>query len=92
MSLLNNGGNNNGGNLKKTVGPEFLEELQPEDDDTVYLPEWMFEKLHIPVGGPICLIFDFEQIKAMTSPSTLEYKVASEVTFTITKNEKSKIR
>ena len=47
-----------------------MEELQPEDDDRVYMPEWMFERLNIQPGEPICLIFDFEQIKAMTNPNT----------------------
>lgn len=56
--------------LEEKQRPLLLEELQPEDDDTVYLPEWMFERLHIQAGEPICLIFDFEQIKAMTNPDT----------------------
>jgi hypothetical protein len=66
-----------------------LDELHSEDDDTVYLPEWMFEKLRIAVGDPVCLIFDFEMNKTMIVG---EMQVASEVTMSINKVEKSKMR
>jgi hypothetical protein len=36
------------------------------------MPEWIFERLRIREGEPVCLIFDFEEIKKMTASNSGE--------------------
>lgn len=42
-------------NVEKNLQKDATHE---EDDDTLRLPLWMLEKLHVKPGEPLCLTFD----------------------------------
>jgi len=58
-----------------------VESLQPEDDDTLFLPKWMFKALRVKEGDPLCLTFDFEESKKISDESfeTQHIKIAKAV-------------
>ena len=37
-----------------------------EDDDTVYLPSWMLERLRLAEGEPVCVTLDFDSVPLTT--------------------------
>jgi len=49
--------------ISKTYNKAIMRASDILDDDSIYLPAWMFEKLGIKIGDPVCLTLDLDQIQ-----------------------------
>ena len=51
--------------------------MQAEDDDTLYVSQWVLDSLRVKEGDPLCLIFDLNFSKSISEVGQCVSKASS---------------